>query len=150
MLFPKTSLNRKTAVLSVTLFELNRTIWQGSIAFFWFILPGVTFLVTSYIFLSWNKENLSLNHTYAYRMCGIDPYSMLLNYLLTKLSMNQIFSHTNFTGPSFMLKASNQPYRDFRSCVEHVDHEKLINTIGRHGILDIFMDVSHILEWPFV
>ena len=25
-------------------------------------------------------------------------------------------------------------------------HEKLINIIGRHGILDIFMDVSHTLE----
>ena len=27
-----------------------------------------------------------------------------------------------------------------------VGHEKLINIIGRHGILDIFMDVSHTLE----
>ena len=27
-----------------------------------------------------------------------------------------------------------------------VAHEKLINKIGRHGILDIFMDVSHALE----
>jgi hypothetical protein len=27
-----------------------------------------------------------------------------------------------------------------------VGHEKLINVIGRHGILDIFMDVSHALE----
>ena len=27
-----------------------------------------------------------------------------------------------------------------------VGHEKLINIIGRHGIFDIFMDVSHILE----
>ena len=27
-----------------------------------------------------------------------------------------------------------------------VAHEKLINIIGRHGILDIFMDVSHTLE----
>ena len=28
------------------------------------------------------------------------------------------------------------------------DHEKLIIIIGRHGILDIFMDVSHTLEMP--
>ena len=28
----------------------------------------------------------------------------------------------------------------------HVDHEKLITIIGRHGILYIFMDVSHALE----
>ena len=28
----------------------------------------------------------------------------------------------------------------------HVGHEKLINIIDRHGILDIFMDVSHTLE----
>ena len=27
-----------------------------------------------------------------------------------------------------------------------VGHEKLINIIGRHGILDIFMIVSHTLE----
>ena len=27
-----------------------------------------------------------------------------------------------------------------------VGHEKLINIIGRHGILDIFIDVSHTLE----
>ena len=27
-----------------------------------------------------------------------------------------------------------------------VAHGKLINIIGRHGILDIFMDVSHTLE----
>ena len=27
-----------------------------------------------------------------------------------------------------------------------VGHEKSINIIGRHGILDIFMDVSHILK----
>ena len=27
-----------------------------------------------------------------------------------------------------------------------VGHEKLINMIGRHGILDIFMVVSHTLE----
>ena len=27
-----------------------------------------------------------------------------------------------------------------------VGHEKLINIIGWHGILDIFMDVSHTLE----
>ena len=27
-----------------------------------------------------------------------------------------------------------------------VDHEKLINIIRKHGILDIFMDVSHNLE----
>ena len=27
-----------------------------------------------------------------------------------------------------------------------VGHEKLINKIGRHGILDTFMDVSHSLE----
>ena len=27
-----------------------------------------------------------------------------------------------------------------------VGHEKLINIIGGHGILDIFMDVSHTLE----
>ena len=27
-----------------------------------------------------------------------------------------------------------------------VVHGKLINIIGRHGILDIFMDVSHTLE----
>ena len=27
-----------------------------------------------------------------------------------------------------------------------VGHEKLINIISRHGILDIFMDVSHTLE----
>ena len=27
-----------------------------------------------------------------------------------------------------------------------VGHEKLINGIGRHGILDVFMDVSHTLE----
>ena len=35
--------------------------------------------------LNWNKENLIMNHNYAYRMCGIDPYSMLLNYPLTNL-----------------------------------------------------------------
>ena len=79
----------KSTVLELSLlaavFELNRTIWQGFIAFLWFILPGATFLVTSSILLSWNKENLLLNHTYAYKMCGIDPYAMLLNYLLTKL-----------------------------------------------------------------
>ena len=28
----------------------------------------------------------------------------------------------------------------------YLGHEKLINIIGRHGILDIFMDVSHTLE----
>ena len=28
----------------------------------------------------------------------------------------------------------------------NVAYEKLINTKGRHGILDIFMDVSHNLE----
>ena len=27
-----------------------------------------------------------------------------------------------------------------------VGHEKFINIIGMHGILDIFMDVSHTLE----
>ena len=27
-----------------------------------------------------------------------------------------------------------------------VAHEKLINIKGRHGVLDMFMDVSHILE----
>ena len=27
-----------------------------------------------------------------------------------------------------------------------VGHEKLINIIGKHGILDTFMDVSHTLE----
>ena len=27
-----------------------------------------------------------------------------------------------------------------------VAHEKLINIKGRHGVLDIFMDVSHTLE----
>ena len=27
-----------------------------------------------------------------------------------------------------------------------VGHEKLINIIGRHGILDLFMDVSHTLD----
>ena len=27
-----------------------------------------------------------------------------------------------------------------------IGHEKLINIIGRHGILGIFMDVSHTLE----
>ena len=27
-----------------------------------------------------------------------------------------------------------------------VGHQKLIGRIGRHGILDIFMDVSHTLE----
>ena len=27
-----------------------------------------------------------------------------------------------------------------------IAHEKLINIIGRHGILDLFMDVSHTLE----
>ena len=27
----------------------------------------------------------------------------------------------------------------------NVAHEKLINILGRHGILDIFMDVSHTL-----
>ena len=70
---------------SVALFELNRMIWQDCFAFLWFILLGATFLVTYSILLSWNKENLLLNHTYAYRICGIDPYSMLLNYLLTKL-----------------------------------------------------------------
>ena len=29
-----------------------------------------------------------------------------------------------------------------------VGHEKLINIIGRHGILDTFMSVSHTLEMP--
>ena len=70
---------------SVAVFEPNRTIWQDFISFFWFILPGATFLVTSSIHLNWNKENLLLNHTCLQNMCGIDPYSMLLNYLLTKL-----------------------------------------------------------------
>ena len=76
--------NQQATVLelshSVTVFELNRTIWQDFIAFLWFILPGATFLVTSSILLNWNKENLLLNHTYAYRMYGKDSYSMLLNY----------------------------------------------------------------------
>ena len=27
-----------------------------------------------------------------------------------------------------------------------VGHEKLINILGRHGILDVLMDVSHTLE----
>ena len=31
------------------------------IAFLWFVLPGVTFWVTSYILLSWNKQNLLQN-----------------------------------------------------------------------------------------
>lgn len=52
--------NQPTTVLelglSVALFELNRTIWQDFFAFLWFILPRATFLVTSYILLSWNKE----------------------------------------------------------------------------------------------
>ena len=48
--------------LSVALFELNRTIWQDFFAFLWFFLPRATFLVTSYILLSWNIENLLLNH----------------------------------------------------------------------------------------
>ena len=69
---------------SVTAFDLKRTIWQYFIAFLWFIFPGETFLVTSSILLNQNKEKLLLNHTYAYRMCGIDLYSMLLNYSLTK------------------------------------------------------------------
>ena len=30
--------------------------------------------------------------------------------------------------------------------LSHVGHEKLINIIGSHGILDVFMDVSHTLE----
>ena len=81
--------NQQATVLELSLlvavFVLNRTIWQDFIAFLWFILPGATFLVTFSILLNWNKENLLLNHTYAYRMCGIDPYSMLLNYQLTKL-----------------------------------------------------------------
>ena len=85
--------NQQTTVLelslSVAFFELNRTIWQYFIAFLWFILPGTTFLVTSYIRLSWNKENLLLNHTLAYRMCGIGhrpptQYFWTI-YLLTKL-----------------------------------------------------------------
>ena len=58
--------NQPTTVLelglSVALFELNRTIWQDFFAFLWFILPRATFLVTSYILLSWNIENLLLNH----------------------------------------------------------------------------------------
>ena len=58
--------NQPTTVLelclSVARFELNRTIWQDFFAFLWFILPGATFLVTSYILLSWNKENLLLKH----------------------------------------------------------------------------------------
>ena len=81
--------NRQPTVLELGLlaavFELNRTIWQDLIAFLRFFLPGATFLVTSSILLSWNKENLLLNHTYPYRICGVDPYSMLLNYLLTKV-----------------------------------------------------------------
>ena len=28
-------------------------------------------------------------------------------------------------------------------------HEKLINVKGRHGVLDIFMDVSHTLNMTF-
>ena len=31
-----------------------------------------------------------------------------------------------------------------------VGHEKLIDIIGRHGILDIFMDFSHTLEITLV
>ena len=58
--------NQPTTVLelglSVALFELNRTIWQDFFAFLWFILPRATFLITSYILLSWNIENLLLNH----------------------------------------------------------------------------------------
>ena len=81
--------NQQDAVLELTpllaVFDLNRTIWRDFNAFLWFILPGANFLVTSYILLSWNELNLLLNHTYAYRMCGIDSYSMLLSHLLTKL-----------------------------------------------------------------
>ena len=43
--------------LSVAFFELNRTIWLDFFAFLWSI-----FLVTFYILLSWNKENVLLNH----------------------------------------------------------------------------------------
>ena len=42
-------------------------------------------LVTSSILLNLKKENLLLNYTYTYKMLSIDPYSMLLNYLLAKL-----------------------------------------------------------------
>ena len=55
--------NQPTTVLelglSVVLFELNRTIWQF---FFCIFVIYFTFLVTSYILLSWNKEHLFLNH----------------------------------------------------------------------------------------
>ena len=36
------------------------------------------------------------------------------------LHMTQLLSHTmaHFTGPSFMLKANNQPYKKFRSCIQ--------------------------------
>ena len=58
--------NQPTTVLelglSVALFEINRTIWQDFFPFLWFILPRATFLVTYYILLSWNIENLLLNH----------------------------------------------------------------------------------------
>ena len=35
---------------------------------------------------------------------------------------------------------------DFSIMEWDLGHEKMINIIGRHGILDIFMDVSHSLE----
>ena len=36
------------------------------------------------------------------------------------LHMTQLLSHTmaQFTGPSFMLKANNQPYKKFRVCIQ--------------------------------
>ena len=43
---------------------------------------------------------------------------------------------------------NNQVNSDFsiKKKLWDVAHEKLINKKGRHGILDMFMDVSHTLE----
>ena len=45
--------------LSVALFELNRAIWQDFFAFMWFFFTRGNFFGN---LLSWNKDNLFLNH----------------------------------------------------------------------------------------
>ena len=99
--------NQPTTVLelglSVALFELNRTIWQDFFAFLWFILPRATFLVTSYILLSWNIENLlqttiSLQHVWHRALLHVSylPIQVLKTQVL-KTSLVLCVLHSMYT-----------------------------------------------------
>ena len=87
---------------SVALFELSRSIWQDFFCYFVIFFPCATFLVTSYIPLSWNKEmhllrcnilssqlnNLTALHTYL--STEVNEYSSKLKHWSTNFFRSRV------------------------------------------------------------